>query len=54
MPAFLCVCLQWDMMRLKNDPRFKDKFPEHAAEQDEEQAERSVTVRLRSGEQEQP
>lgn len=46
--------LQWDMMQLKKDPRFKEKFPEHAAnEEAEAEAERSLTVRLRSSEQEQ-
>ncbi|KAL4447503.1 hypothetical protein ABPG75_004722 [Micractinium tetrahymenae] len=45
--------LQWDMMRLKKDPRFKEKFPEHAAKEEEDEPERSLAVRLRSGEQEQ-
>lgn len=50
-PSFSLCNPQWDMMQLKKDPRFKEKFPEHAAKEEEE--ERSLTVRLRSGEQEQ-
>lgn len=47
---------QWDMYRLKRDPRFKEKFPEHAVEEEEQQqqqreSESTLTVRLKSGEQ---
>lgn len=41
-----CVCLQWDFMRLKKDPRFREKFPEHSEGED---GERQVTVRLKTG-----
>ena len=40
------------MYRLKRDPRFQEKFPEHAVEE-EAQQESTLTVRLKSGEQEQ-
>ena len=43
------------MYRLKRDPRFKEKFPEHAVEEEEQQQQRegesTLTVRLKSGEQ---
>ena len=38
------------MYRLKQDPRFKEKFPELAGEEEDERPAPSVTVRLRSGE----
>jgi len=37
------------MMQLKKDPRFKEKFPEQAAAEEEEPAS-TLTVRLSSGE----
>lgn len=40
------------MYRLKRDPRFKEVFPDHAAEDEQqEQQESTLTVRLKSGEQ---
>lgn len=52
-PCLPTPCLpQWDMYRLKRDPRFQEKFPEHAVEE-EAQQESTLTVRLKSGEQEQ-
>ena len=49
-PPLLPPASQWDMMRLKKDPRFKEVFPEVV---EEEQDEREVTVRLKGGEQQQ-
>ena len=48
-PHYLHSCplpVQWDMYRLKRDPRFKEKFPEHAADDAEAP---SLTVRLKGG-----
>ena len=49
--------VQWDMYRLKKDPRFKEKFPDLATEEEQEQEEDrpapSVTVRLNRGQQQQ-
>lgn len=44
--------LQWDMYRLRRDPRFKEKFPEHALEEEAaaDAPASTLTVRLRSGE----
>jgi hypothetical protein len=41
------------MMRLKRDPRFKEKFPELAEAQQEEEEERPWRVRLKTGSQQQ-
>ncbi|KAI3429277.1 hypothetical protein D9Q98_005373 [Chlorella vulgaris] len=40
--------LQWDMRRLRKDPRFKEKFPEVAVEEGGED-ERRLSVRVKSG-----
>ena len=44
LPILLLLLLQWDMMRLRNDPRFKQAFPDQAtdaaAEEDEDELDR--------------